>query len=59
MRKRAAKRKLAVLRKIGAGCPASNGTIPLKDINANKIVHPSMLTLLDFAIFKGNSRATL
>ena len=57
-RNRAAKRKLAVLRNSGAGCPASIGTIPLNDINPNKIVHPSIFYPPWFAILKGNSRAT-
>jgi hypothetical protein len=43
MKKRAANRNVEVLRKMGAGCPDSKGTIPLNDINANKIVHPSIL----------------
>jgi hypothetical protein len=39
------KMKLAVLRQNGAGCSASVATAPLSDINANRIVHPSMFTL--------------
>jgi hypothetical protein len=44
-RKSAAKMKLVVLRQNEAGCPA-NATAPPNDINANKIVHPSIFVLL-------------
>jgi hypothetical protein len=38
--------KLAVLRPIEAGWLARVTTNPLNDINANRIVHPSIFTLL-------------
>lgn len=41
-----AKMKLAVLRHSGAGFVATVNTTPLNDINANKMVHPSMFTFL-------------
>ena len=40
------KMTLAVLRQKGAGCSASVTTVPLSDIIANRIVHPSMFTFL-------------
>ena len=55
-RKSVAKMKLAVLRQNGAGCPASVATTPPSEINANKIVHPSIITFLNalpFVCFAG------
>ena len=46
MRNSVAKMKLAVLRQNGTGWTASVPTTPLSDINANRIVHPSIFNLL-------------
>jgi hypothetical protein len=52
------KMTLAVFRQSGAGWLVSVAAIPLIDINANKIVHPSILTLLDALFFASSNVST-